>query len=131
MQVKLTDCSVFNSSAGDASVVSLAVHTHGIQSRSSVCLSVISNQEPHPVATLQGHEQKMHEVLTCLCCHWKAEFKSFTTVCNTPISLIIGMSYTVGKLLTSAYQCLEVCKRVTAYSLCSCPCRAIHKLDLD
>ena len=36
--------------------------------------------------------------------HWKVEVKSFPTVYNTPMLLNIGMSYTVGKLLTSTFQ---------------------------
>ncbi len=55
------------------------------------------------------------EVRKCL--NWKAEFKSFPTIYDTPILLNIGMSYIGGKLLTSAFQCLEVRKRVTAYLL--------------
>ncbi len=57
------------------------------------------------------------EVRKCPYFHWKAEFKGFPMVCNTPILLNIGMSYTVGKLLTSAFQCIEVRKRVSAYLL--------------
>ncbi len=57
------------------------------------------------------------EVRRCPCFHWKAEFKGFPMVYDTPILLNIGMSYTIGKLLTSAFQCLEVRKRVTAYLL--------------
>ncbi len=36
--------------------------------------------------------------------HWKDEFKSFPTVYDTPILSNIGVSYTVGKFLTSALQ---------------------------
>ena len=43
--------------------------------------------------------------------------KSFPAVCDTPILLNKGMSYTIGKLVNSAFQCLEVCKGVTAYLL--------------
>ena len=55
------------------------------------------------------------EVRKCPYFQWKAE--GFPTACNTPILLNIGMSYTVGKLLSSAFHCLEVRKRVTAYLL--------------
>ena len=103
-----TDCSDSNSSAGDASDASLAVHIHGRQSRISVCLSVISNQEHHPVVE---REPMRTRKCMCTCCHWKAEFKSFPTVCNTPILLIIGMSYNVRKLLTSAFSVLALRKR--------------------
>ena len=35
--------------------------------------------------------------------HWKAGFKSFPTVYDMPILSNIGVSYTVGKLLTSTF----------------------------
>ncbi len=53
--------------------------------------------------------------------HWKIGFKGFPTVYDMPISLNIGLSYTVGKPLNSAFQWsgphIEVRKRVTAYLL--------------
>ncbi len=36
--------------------------------------------------------------------HWKSEFKSFPTVYDTPTSLNIGMSYTIGTFLNPAFQ---------------------------
>ncbi len=36
--------------------------------------------------------------------HWKDEFKSFPMVYDMPILSNIGVSYTVGNLLTSALQ---------------------------
>ena len=49
--------------------------------------------------------------------HWKAELKSFPAVCDTHILLNKGISYTIGKLVNSAFECLEVHKHVTAYLL--------------
>ncbi len=41
--------------------------------------------------------------------HWKDELKSFPTVYDMPILSNIGVSYTVGKLLTSALQWKHGC----------------------
>ncbi len=61
------------------------------------------------------------EVRKWQCFHWAAEFKSFPTVYDTPMLLLyysyIGMPYTIGKLLTPAFQCLELRKRVAMHIL--------------
>ncbi len=65
-----------------------------------------------------GRREKMHyRYAKSLSFGWKAEIESFPTVYDTPILLNIGMSYTVGKLLNSSFQCPEVRHCVFAYLL--------------